>query len=826
MNSRILVLFGFPFVFSLCPAQGPRIVTPSRVVRLNEVGPPADEGPKRWEAPLPGESVSPPSVPMPGGGAAKGVRLVSKDLRAGRVKVYPPPAKVSGDSGFVTGSNLRNRAGGVEGWGNAPSRIWGVTTFPYSSVCRIFYTTRGMKFKASGLLISPNVVLTAGHVVHEGRNGTWCKNITVSPAWNGSDMNFGSGRAVKLYTWSAWINSSDSNHDIGLIQLDRPVGFLADYMGYGFNKDSFFKGRQFRFSGYPWRQYGGAPDAMYGAKGTFDTVLQYRFRSSAPWPYKPYGMDGAGVYYESPTWVRTAYGVLTGYSVYWSGNLRKLYHARITQNKFSYIRGTVVPNAFPSGRVDLVPLNVRAEYEGKAVQAGLALSRMTYVLCNASNYDPPVKTYKVDVYLSSNDNISKADRKIQHQALKVNFSPRMSVTVYCLGKGAPVIPADVKAGTYWIGVIVDEKDYNTANNETDGWDAAKITVAGCPVTAPSGYGAVEGDSSTLEPGCFAPSKCQLLYDASVLKGVPFGVITGLALRRDGLLNGSFQAHSSYITVHMSAFGVNGAGSWSRTSYSANRGKGCRLVFPRAKVDFPAVTRPAVTPARFSVELPFANPIAYLPGRNMMVEMDVADPSGGNNFFYWGSDAVIFGPYAKKGTTEKFGKGCPSGRIMVGEAPPVDGLSKLSWYWDSGAGKGTPALGILGTSRTRWGSLALPFSLTGMGAPGCSLYTDLVLAFPGVTRGILLPGLYRVEVPVPADSTLAGGVLYGQTFVFDKTYNSLGVRASEGMKFTLGTPRLPSPAFQLTSNFSMGKPPFPDKPHLSYFSVPILALRGL
>jgi len=145
------------------------------------------------------------------------------------------------------------------------------------------------------------------------------------------------------------------------------------------------------------------------------------------------------------------------------------------------------------------------------------------------------------------------------------------------------------------------------------------------------------------------------------------------------------------------------------------------------------------------------------------------------------------------------------------APPINGTSRLYWYWYSGAGYKLPAMAVLGVSNRIWGKMRLPFSLSPFGAPGCYLNTDYVVGFPGTTHSFGVKGLYRVDIPVPRQPALQGARVYGQTLVAYPGLNAANLGASEGLQFTLGTIPPPLPFRQLyTYNSAIN-----DRPKYSY-----------
>lgn len=115
------------------------------------------------------------------------------------------------------------------------------TTYPYDTVVYITDTIGTQNFQGSGVLISPDEVLTASHVVYSADYGA-AYNITVSPGYNAGVAPYGSATGTYVHYFEIE-NSNDSislqqsQFDYAVIHLSRPftnlgtMGLQADFGG-------------------------------------------------------------------------------------------------------------------------------------------------------------------------------------------------------------------------------------------------------------------------------------------------------------------------------------------------------------------------------------------------------------------------------------------------------------------------------------------------------------------------------------------------------------------------------------------------------------------
>jgi V8-like Glu-specific endopeptidase len=346
------------------------------------------------------------------------------------------------------------------------------TAYPWSTQCRVFFDQPGGSYVCSGTMIDAKNLITAGHCVNEGSGGSWSTNVWVAPRWDGDAGAFGTANATLLGSFTGWTSSGSGNHDMGFIRLDRPVGFLTGWLGSFWNSSSsFWYGTTFNLAGFPAvvsSTFPDAPDTLYYAYGTWNVVNTYTVDAVYPTTVDFGGLSGTGVYYIDSNGNRYVGG--DHRSSFSSGGTKYRRSCRMTQSKFDWFHDSFKPGGYFSSSVDYVPLKVRLAVN--SIQKGSSAA-MTYVVGNNSLFNPATATVDVDVYLSTNSDISTFDTKIQSHSFDWNFGPVTKVTV---NVGSVTIPGNTPAGTKYLGVIVNENDASTSNNDTDGWDAHRIVV--------------------------------------------------------------------------------------------------------------------------------------------------------------------------------------------------------------------------------------------------------------------------------------------------------------------------------------------------------------
>jgi V8-like Glu-specific endopeptidase len=137
------------------------------------------------------------------------------------------------------------------------------TSYPYDTVVRITDTIGGVGYQASGVLISPDEVLTASHVVYSAGVGT-ASDIVVTPAYENGSAPYGSASGIYFHYFPVddgndQISNYESQFDYAVIHLSS--SFPANgYMGLLAN----FSGGAVTIAGYP----GSANGAMVASAQT------------------------------------------------------------------------------------------------------------------------------------------------------------------------------------------------------------------------------------------------------------------------------------------------------------------------------------------------------------------------------------------------------------------------------------------------------------------------------------------------------------------------------------------------------------------------------
>ncbi len=361
-------------------------------------------------------------------------------------------------------------------------------------------------FNGSGSMGDAGVVVTAAHCVYartyrDGGGNTigihdWADIVYVYPAWDGNgnqwsapgsgdEMNFwGYAYGSQFLAGSGYINTGDFDSDCGLIRItrggSRNVGMLTGWYGWTYGAScSTIKSRTHHNWSYPAEQCSSSLHTgrtLYYWLGSFDSceAIGNEIRINTPgncldsvWA----GMSGSGAYYidsSSGTSKRYVQAVCSnGPSNHSYGDYCELWGQFVTDMQ-------AFESSTRTSSEDWEALMFRAT-GSTSVESGSSLDAdCEFQMVNATDANPASRTYTIEVYLSTNNNISTSDTLVGtwNYTLDAGAMANRKFIV-----PAPTIPSGTPAGTYWLGVVVDASlPGTTSNDDSDTWDAQQITV--------------------------------------------------------------------------------------------------------------------------------------------------------------------------------------------------------------------------------------------------------------------------------------------------------------------------------------------------------------
>lgn len=127
-------------------------------------------------------------------------------------------------------------------------RLWPIegTTSPLVVQIESTFNNNGQLYQSqgSGVLIGPNNVLTAAHVVHMPESeGGWAQSVSVAPGYDQGRTPYGRFDAVDGYgypvdTYGGRISLEQSTYDMTVLHLEEALGYQYGYMDIGLDSMS------------------------------------------------------------------------------------------------------------------------------------------------------------------------------------------------------------------------------------------------------------------------------------------------------------------------------------------------------------------------------------------------------------------------------------------------------------------------------------------------------------------------------------------------------------------------------------------------------------
>jgi chitodextrinase len=320
----------------------------------------------------------------------------------------------------------------------------------------------------SGTLIDPRTVLTAGHCVFSWNapNGApvqaWADSITVYPGYDGGNASplFKRARANQIWSWTAWTQNEDLEHDVGVIALDRDIGALAGWWGVGNAVTcSYFESNTWRHRVYPGANGFNGND-MQEHVGNYDDCgdLLAEFNTAGI-----QGTSGGGGIKDNVAWT-----VISHTS---NGTVSK--DAKVTADKLADIGAFMLANR--PDAADLRILGVNTDESNSTVLLGSQLNRLRFTILNygEATYNG---SFTASAYLSTDNVINGSDRLIGTYNVNLSLG---SLGTFDADFSGPTLPMNIATGSYFLGVVLNVNDANTSNNSPGEYDQDFLTFA-CP----------------------------------------------------------------------------------------------------------------------------------------------------------------------------------------------------------------------------------------------------------------------------------------------------------------------------------------------------------
>ncbi|HHI68128.1 MAG TPA: hypothetical protein ENJ97_02255, partial [Planctomycetes bacterium] len=307
---------------------------------------------------------------------------------------------------------------------------------------------------------------------------------------------------------------------------------------------------------------------------------------------------------------------------------------------------------------------------------------------------------------------------------------------------------------------------------------------------------VEGNTSFNAPFSYYQGKYQQLILGGAL---PFrsGTIQAVGWRRDGKITRTYKSRVVELAFLMGTVKTTPQGM--SPVFAKNWTSPPTLVFPRSKVNLPALPAPTSPPAPFALVLRFPTGKAFpYKGGNLLMEM-VQYKSYPGGYTVYARDAFQNSSPWYPGEVSSLGKGCPGKNGLVpaitvspGDLVPFHTFTVRLTHGPKARWFNLPAVNWLGVSTSAWGRLILPLDLAPYGAKGCRIYTDMVIRRPMFLRTPQGKNYSegKVSYYIPPDPSLLGSVFYTQCLTVDWYANPGHVTVSNALKLRLSSGKAP------------------------------------
>jgi len=204
--------------------------------------------------------------------------------------------------------------------------------YPWRCIASLLITAHsGAMYIGTGWLVSPRVLLTAGHCVYMSDQGGWVTQIEVIPGRDAGNRPFNSAVATDFRSVTGWTQDHNSDYDYGAILLpaDQRYGDQLGWFGYASRADDYLRGITLNLAGYPGD---GGPAGIDGTQWYHSRGVRDVFEKQITYEIDTYGGQSG-----APVWEMTAEGNRYGVAVHTWGTTVNNGGTRITSDVFDNI---------------------------------------------------------------------------------------------------------------------------------------------------------------------------------------------------------------------------------------------------------------------------------------------------------------------------------------------------------------------------------------------------------------------------------------------------------------------------------------------------------
>lgn len=149
------------------------------------------------------------------------------------------------------------------------------TSAPWRTLCSLLFETPNGRFRGTGWLAGPSLVVTSGHCVFDPvRYGGDARSVTVVPGCAWRKQPFGVFKSRRFLCTDSWRERQDPSGDVGCIQLDTDIGRAIGWMSAAAVDPTQIGPAAVVVAGYP--EFAGSYEHLLVAKGPVRTVVDGR----------------------------------------------------------------------------------------------------------------------------------------------------------------------------------------------------------------------------------------------------------------------------------------------------------------------------------------------------------------------------------------------------------------------------------------------------------------------------------------------------------------------------------------------------------------------